>query len=75
MPIESQAIAMGAEESTLSIVPAFQAGQGVVIAGLMALVNQAQRVQVIVDKAQDLIIAFTRIARHFTDLERGIAAA
>jgi hypothetical protein len=75
MPIEGQPIAMRTQRCAVGIVTAFQTGQGVLIAGRMALVNQTQGMQVVVDETQDVIIAFTRIARHFTDVEKGKAAA
>jgi hypothetical protein len=37
----------------------------------MAHLNRAQRMQVIMDEAQDVVKAFARIADHFAYLEKG----
>src|SRR5574340_185857 len=71
--IEGEPIAKGAQGRPQCVIAAFETRQWVSILLVMAHVNRAQRMQIVMDKAQDLVEAFPGIADHLANLERGKA--
>jgi hypothetical protein len=67
MAVAEQAIPQGAQGMALVIVAAFETGEGCVIALGVEQADGAQGFQVIMDIAQDVLIAFTGIPQQFTD--------
>lgn len=67
--VERQAVAMRTEWISLLVIATLQASQRVLVAGVVPDLDRAQGVERVVDKEQDLIIAFTGIANHLCDLE------
>jgi hypothetical protein len=63
--VEGVAIAKGAHGIAHGIIAAFETRQRVIILLVMAHVNRAEGMQVVMDKTQDLVKAFTRIADDF----------
>ena len=70
--VEGEPIAEEAEWIAQGVIAPFETRQRVSILFVMAHVNRTQRMQVVMDEAQDVIIALTRIADH---LASGGAAA
>ncbi len=66
-----QAVAMGTERGAVFIEAAPQTGERIIIPGVMAQLDGAQGFEILVDEGQDLRIAFSSIAQHFADGERG----
>ena len=75
MAVGKQAVAQRAERIAVLIVTAPQAGERIVIAFERQQADGAQRLQVIVDIAQDFLVAFAGIAQDFPDLQFGEAGA
>jgi hypothetical protein len=67
--VEGEPITKGAEGVTQSVIAAFETRQWVIILLVMAYINRAKRMQVVMDKAQDIIKDFPRIADDFANLE------
>jgi len=67
--IEGQTIAEGAHRAAIFIVAAFETSQRVFVGGVLAQVNGAQSLEVVVDKEENLVIAFPGIADDFADVE------
>ena len=63
--VESEAIAKGAQGVAQGVIAAFEASQRIIILLVMAHVNRAEGMQVVMDKTQDLVKVFTRIADDF----------
>jgi len=63
--VEGVAIAKGAHGIAHGIIAAFETRQRVIILLVMAHVNRAEGMQVVMDKTQDLVKVFTRIADDF----------
>ncbi len=68
-----QAVAVGTERGAVFIEAAPQAGERIVIPGVMAQLDRAQGFEVLVDEGQDLRIAFACVPQHFSDGETGKA--
>ncbi len=73
--VAEQPVAERTEGIALFVVTAFQAGEGLVIAVHGQQADGAQGLQIVVDVAQDLFIAFTSISQQFPNLQQGKAAA
>ena len=71
MAVEGEPIAKGAEGIAQGVIAAFEARQRIIILLVMAHVNRAERMEVVMDKAQDVVKAFARIADDLANLERG----
>lgn len=69
--VAEQAVAQRAEGVAMFIIAAFQASKGQVISVHMQQADGAQGFQVIVNVAQDFLVAFARISQQFADLEFG----
>ena len=69
VPVEGEMVAVRTEGLALCIIAAFQAGEGLLVAGVMADLDRAQGVEGVVDKEQDVIKAFSGIGDHFGDVE------
>ena len=69
MAIAGQAVAVRTKRDSVAIVPALETGERVIIAFGVAQTDGTQSLQILVDEAQDLIIAFARIAKQFANLE------
>ena len=69
--VGEQAVTQRTEWIAVLVIAAFETGQGVIIAFGMQQTDGAQRLQVVVDVAQDRFVAFTGIAQEFPDLEIG----
>jgi len=75
MAVAEKAIAQRAEGIAMLLIAAFEAGEGLVIAVHGEQADGAQGFQVIVDVAQDLLVAFARISQQFADLQSRETAA
>ena len=73
--VGKQAVAQRAQRVAVLVVTAPQAGERVVIAFEGQQADGAQGLQLIVDVAQDLIVAFAGIPQDFPNLEIGEAGA
>ena len=62
--VEGEQITMWAERSALRIIAAFQTSERVFVTLVVADTDGTQGVEMVVDKAQNLVKAFTRIAEH-----------
>jgi len=71
--VEGERIAKGAERIAQGVIAAFETRQRVIILLVMAHLNRAERMEVIMDKAQDIVKAFARIADDLANLEVGKA--
>jgi hypothetical protein len=71
--VEGEPIAKGAERIAQGIIAAFETRQRVIILLVMAHLNRAERTQVIMDEAQDIVKAFARITDDLANLEKGEA--
>ena len=67
MAIGKHAIAEGTQGVAMFIIAAFEAGEGFVIALGMQQADGTQGFQVVMDIAQDVLIAFTGIPQQFSD--------
>ena len=74
--VERQTVTVRAERIALPIISTFseipdrgQAGECILVAGMMADLDRAQGVKGVVDKEQDFIKAFPCITDHFRDVE------
>lgn len=67
--VEIGAIAVQAERMVLGIVTAFQTGERIFIFGVAPGNHGAQRFQVVVDEAQDVVEALTGIANDLAHVE------
>ena len=74
MTVESEAIAKGAQGIAQRVIAAFETSQRVIVLFMMAHLDRAERLEVIMDKAQDIVKAFARIADDLANLELGEAA-
>jgi len=75
MAIGEQAVAQGAERIAVLVIAALETGIGIVIAFERQQANGAQRLQLVMDVAQDRFVAFACVAQEFPDLESGEAVA
>jgi hypothetical protein len=73
MAVAVQAEAMGTERGAVFIETPLQTGEGVLITLGMAQLDGTESLEVLVDKGEDLIEAFTGIAEDLVDGERGEA--
>ena len=73
--VEVEAIAVGAEGVAGGIIAMLQAGKRVFVSGVVAELDGAQSLQVVVGKEEDIVEALTGIADHFADDQTGEAAA
>jgi hypothetical protein len=69
MAVAVQAEAMRAERGAVFVEAALETGEGVLIARGMAQFDGTESLEVLVDKGEDLIEAFTGIAKDFSDGE------
>ena len=69
MAIAVQAEAMGTEGGAVFVEAALETGEGVIISLGMAQLDGTESIEVMVDKGEDLIEAFTGIAKDFVDGE------
>ena len=68
-------VAQRTEGGAFLVVAALQTGEGIVVAMDRQQTNDAQRLQLIMDVAQDRFVAFTGVTQEFPDLEIGEAGA
>jgi hypothetical protein len=69
MAIAGQVVAVWAKRGSVLVIATLQTGERVIIAFGVAQTNGAQGLQILVDKLQDLIVAFACIAQQFANLE------
>lgn len=69
--VEVEAIAEGTEGIAGSIIAALQASEGVLVSGVVAELDGAQGLEIIVDKEKDMIETLPGIADHFANSEIG----
>jgi len=65
--VESQTVAMRTEWIAGGVIAAFETGKQVLVAGVVADLDRAQGVEVVVDKVQNVVKPFTGIGNHFAD--------
>ena len=67
--VEREPVAVQTERVSLGVVAALQTGERILVFGVAAGDNSPQGLQVVVDKAQDLVKALTGIGDDFADVE------
>ncbi len=71
MAIAGQPVPMWAEWDAVLVIAARQTSERQVISFGMAQTDGAQGLEIVVNKLQDFIVAFARIAKQFPNFERG----
>lgn len=75
MPVEAQAVAVRAQRGPMFVITALEAGERLIVMCITTQVNGAQRLEVIMDEAQDVYMPFSGVAQHLANFEVREAAA